>query len=96
VELGKKYEQSGDMVWRKIGDETILVPVNQEFSNINSVFTLNETAAFIWSLIDGEKTLAEIRDALVSEYEVEPDKAEQDLVMCISQFEEMQGIREAS
>jgi len=96
VELGKKYEQSGDMVWRKIGDETILVPVNQEFSNINSVFTLNETAAFIWSLIDGEKTLAEIRDALVSEYEVEPDKAGQDLVLCISQFEEMQGIREAS
>ncbi|MHB1325816.1 MAG: PqqD family protein [Thermoleophilia bacterium] len=94
MQAKKKYEQSSDMVWRQIGEETILVPINREVGNLNNVFTLNDTAAFIWSMIDGEKSLGEIRDALVAEYEVDPEKAEQDLDQCIAQLEELKGIRE--
>lgn len=96
MQLETRYEQSGDMVWRQVGDETILVPVHKEMGQLNNVYTLNRTAAFIWSRLDGSKTLAEIRDELVSEFEVEPGHAERDLMKCIGQFEEIDGIRQVS
>jgi len=96
MHLKEKYEQSGDIVWRQVGDETILVPVHREMSDLNSVYTLNQTASFIWSRLDGEHTLQDIRDDLVDEFEVDPERAEQDLVKCISQFEDLNGIRKVA
>ena len=48
-------------------------------ADMDSVFTLNETGAFIWELIDGNRSLKEIIDLLVKEYEIEYESAEQDV-----------------
>jgi methyltransferase-like protein len=46
---------------------------------MNSVYTLNESGAFIWELIDGKRSIAEIVDALVTEYNIDRGVAESDL-----------------
>lgn len=42
-------------------------------------YGLNDVAARVWELIRTPKTLTEIRDALLEEFEVEPDRCERDL-----------------
>ncbi len=89
------FEKDEGMVWRQIGDETILVPVRRQADDLDSVFTLNETAAFIWSQIDGKVTVADICGRLVAEFEVEQEQAEADLQHYLSQLKEIAAIHEA-
>jgi len=78
--LERRFAKDPSIVSRKIADEIILVPVRQKAADLESIYTMNDVAARIWELIDGERRVAEIRDAVVEEFEVEPDKAEVDLV----------------
>jgi hypothetical protein len=41
---------------------------------------LDAVGARVWSLIQKPRTVGELRDVLVSEYEVEPDLCERDLI----------------
>ncbi|MFZ6016559.1 MAG: PqqD family protein [Nitrospirota bacterium] len=54
--LEKVYKKSDSIVFRKIADEFILVPIRQKVVDLKSIYTLNEVSAFIWELIDGKKT----------------------------------------
>lgn len=90
------YRKSDSMVFRKIGDECILVPIRQGVGDLDSIYTLNETAARIWDLIDGQKKVQEIKDQLLAEYDVTPSEAEKDLLGHLEQLERIQAvIREA-
>lgn len=71
---------SPDVVTRKTGSEYVLVPVTNNIADMNSVYTLNETGAFIWELIDGKRNIEEIIGILREEYDVEPDLAEKDVL----------------
>ena len=59
---------------------------------MESIFTLNDTAAYIWSQLDGERTLGEIRDLVASEYQVSKGEAEADLLDLVSQLEDLKAI----
>ena len=60
-ELTEKYRKNEDFVYRKIQDETILVPIKDNVGDMGSIYDLNEVAAFIWEHLDGEKRLLDIR-----------------------------------
>lgn len=67
------------IVARKSGDEYILVPITDNVANMEAVYTMNETAAFIWDNIDGVKTTGDIAVLLSEEYEVDMDQAMSDI-----------------
>lgn len=46
---------------------------------MNSVYTLNETGAFIWEQIDGKKSVEDIITMLTEEYDIDKQKAESDV-----------------
>lgn len=52
-------------------------------SLIENGIALNETGTFIWKLCDGKKTVVEIVDRLLQEYEVERNRAKKDVVRLI-------------
>ena len=62
--LDKVYTKSDSIVFRKIADEFILVPIRQNVGDLESIYTLNETAARIWELIDGKIKVKEIKENL--------------------------------
>lgn len=70
---------SKSIVTRKTGNEYILVPITDNIADMNSVYTLNETGAFIWDRIDGKRNLEEIIAALTEEYEIDTQNAEKDV-----------------
>ena len=92
-DLSVRYTRQPDMVWRKISDEVMLVPIRSHVDEMESVYTLNETAALVWSLLDGQRSLAEVRDAVLDQYEVEPQQVEQDLLELVEQWLEIQAIQ---
>jgi hypothetical protein len=70
---------SASIVTRKTGNEYILVPITNNIADMNSVYTLNETGAFIWDHIDGKRTLEEVISALTAEYDIDSSNAERDV-----------------
>ena len=92
--LEKVYEKSDDIVSRKIADDYILVPVKRNVADMESLYTLNETAARIWELIDGKRTVTEIKEKMVEDYEVTSEEAEGDLIEHLQQLEEIRAIIE--
>ena len=83
----ERYRKDPSIVSREVAGETILVPIRNDVGDMDSIYTLNETAARTWALIDGERTLAQIGEQLVEEFEVNPEQASQDLRELIAQLE---------
>jgi len=91
-ELTKKYKRNENLVYRKIQDETILVPIKDNVGDMGSIYDLNEVAAFIWEHLDGEKRLLDIRNMIMNEFEVSSEEAEEDLVAFVSELREIEAI----
>jgi len=70
---------SPSVVTRKTGNEYVLVPVTNNIADMNSVYTLNETGAFIWEQINGKRDIEEIISLLTDEYDIDNHKAEEDV-----------------
>ncbi len=72
--------QSTKVVTRKTGNEYVLVPITDNIADMNSVYTLNETGAFIWEQFDGKRSIEEIIITLTSEYDIDSKNAEADVL----------------
>jgi len=80
------FSHSPDVVTRKTGDEYVLVPVANNIADMESLYTLNETGAFIWDLIDGEKNVEEIILRFTGEYDIDPESASEDVISFLNEM----------
>ena len=85
---------SPSVVTRKTGNEYILVPISNNIADMTSVYTLNETGAFIWELIDGKKKVEEIISALISDYDTDNITASTDVFSFIDNMSKYLIIKE--
>lgn len=86
-DLNSVVSHSPSVVTRKTGAEYVLVPLANNIADMNSVYTLNETGAFIWEQIDGKKSIRELVSALVSEYDINPEEAENDVLEFVNNLD---------
>jgi hypothetical protein len=49
-------------------------------------YGLDDVGAQVWQLIQDPKRVSEIRDALLEEYEVEPERCERDLIALLGRL----------
>jgi hypothetical protein len=70
---------SPDVVTKKVGDEYVLVPIANNIADMDSVYTLNETGAFIWDLLNGSRSVEEIINELTTEYDIDIETATADV-----------------
>ena len=80
MDLNSIPSRSASVVTRKTGNEYVLVPVTDNIADMDSVFTLNETGAFIWEQIDGIRTIAEIIVLLTAEFDIDNTSATNDVL----------------
>jgi hypothetical protein len=71
----------------------VLVPITNNIADMNSVYTLNETGAFIWELIDGKRSVEEIIIKLTNEYDIDKQNAESDVFIFIENMSKYLIIR---
>ena len=93
--LDKIYKKNENFVFRKIENETILVPIKDNVGDMGSLYNLNEVAAFVWEQINGKTSLQEIKNQLLEKYEISARDAGNDLSEYIAQLEEIDAITQA-
>lgn len=83
TDLKSTISHSSSVVTRKTGNEYVLVPVTDNIADMDSVYTLNETGAFLWEQMDGKKNVEEIIDDLVNEYDIDRETATSDVLLFV-------------
>ena len=87
LDLNSVVTPSPGIVPRKTGDEYVLVPVSNNIADMDSVYTLNETGAFIWERLDGKSNLAEIINCVQIEFDVDAETAKKDILAFVTEME---------
>jgi hypothetical protein len=96
TELDTVYSKNDSVVSRKIVDELILVPIRKSVADMESLFTLNDVGARIYELIDGGRTVREICNVIVEEFEVDFEQARADVLTFLDQLKSFGSIEEKS
>lgn len=81
--LDSVVSRSPSIVPRKTGKEYVLVPVTDNIADMNSVYTLNETGAFLWEKIDGKRTVRDLIREMTNEYKIDKKTATRDVLWFI-------------
>ena len=68
-------KKNGEIVARRIAGDMILVPVRGNLADMQRIFSLTEVGAFIWELLDGNRSLADIGEAVSSRFALTREQA---------------------
>jgi hypothetical protein len=81
-------QQAQDIVCRRVGGESILVPIRQNVGNLDFVYTLSEVAADVWTLLDGTRSVDAIIDAICVQYDIDRATAAADVTTLVTDLAE--------
>ena len=81
------FLRSDNFVERELGGAKVLVPINQFGVEVQSIYTLNETAAAIWSLLSEKRTLDDLTIALEARYFDTEGQIRDDVESLLVEFE---------
>ena len=65
------YKKNPKVVVRKIGNETILIPLYKAETKRNYIYSLNNDSGFLWNLIDGKNDLEKIKSKIGDKYSLD-------------------------
>ena len=71
--------RSEKVVVRKVGKEMVIVPLVNSVADMTKVLTLNETGAAIIEALDGQRTISQVEEQLISVFDVQSDILAADL-----------------
>ena len=81
-----------DMVTRVIDDETILMPIYKTSEEINCIYTLNKVASEVWDLVDGKRSLAEIKKQVLKKFDTTPEEVDLEMQKFLKDLKEIKAI----
>ncbi|HEX8948804.1 MAG TPA: PqqD family protein [Dissulfurispiraceae bacterium] len=76
---GAVFRKNPDVVFRRIGDEAVLVPIVDNVGDLSCIYTLNETGARLWELFDSMRNVEEICGLIAGEFDVQTERAADDI-----------------
>lgn len=74
-------------VAREVGNELIIVPLTGNVAQMSELFTLNETAKFLWENISENASNEDIAKLLTDEFEVDAETARQDVAAFLANMD---------
>ncbi len=81
-----------NMVTRVIDDETILLPIYKTSDEINSIYTLNRVASRVWKLINGKRTLGEIKKQILKDFDTIPEEVSKEMAKFLKDLKEIKAV----
>lgn len=73
---------------RNIAGSVIVVPVGNTAKEFNGMITLNESGSFFWDCFTKDISIDEALELVLAEYDVEADKARQDIEKFVNMLKE--------
>lgn len=89
MEIQSLFNLKSRFVSREVGSELILVPLSDNVARMNELFTLNETAKFIWESITENTTVEELEKLMTEAFHVDNQTARRDIDVFLNQLELM-------
>lgn len=90
--LNIKFEKHPSVVTRQVAGETILVPISRSIGNEPCLYTLDETATFLWERLDGRRTGHDLAKELTLSYEVSEEQAGSDVQTFLGELKSVELI----
>lgn len=80
ITVDSVLKKSESIIFRKIEDEYILVPMLASAAEVEHIFNLNQVGAAVWEKIDGVKSVGAIVAELSDEFDAAPAQIESEVV----------------
>ena len=90
-----RYQRTEAFVARAIAGETVLVPIRRQIGDLESIYTLNDVATFIWERLAEPATVAEIARALEDAFACDPAEMRKDLSAFLAEILDLGAITPA-
>ena len=81
----KRYCPNGRVVVRRIGEDTLLVPVSGSAAG-GRVFPVNESALTVWTRLCEGGSVQSVIDSVVAHYGIEEREAAEDVQACVERM----------
>ena len=92
----EKYIANKDYVLREIVGEYMLIPTGKLSMTVHGAITISESAAYLWGYMDKGKTVEELCNLLMKEYDVDKETALIDVKEMIDSMVEMDIVKRLS
>ena len=89
-----QYKQNPDFIYRKIVDESVLVPIHRDVANMDSIYTLNSLGAFIWEHLAEPASQSELQSAVLEVYDTDPEVLTADIARFLEDLTIVGALRE--
>jgi len=87
LDLNAVCASSEDVVVREIEGEILIVPLVAGIGDAeDELYTLNETGQAIWQKLDGQRTLKQVAEMLVAEFDAPLAEVEKDVLGLASEL----------
>ena len=73
------YERNPNFIFRKIVDETLLIPMHHDVVDMECIYALNPVGAFIWQSLDQPQSQQSLHGIILAEFDADPDVLTADL-----------------
>jgi hypothetical protein len=83
-----------DMVSRQIDDQAMLIPIYRTSQEANYIYTLNKVALKVWDLIDGKRTLKDIKKVILKNFDTTEEEADKKLQVLLEDLRKIKAIEE--
>jgi len=84
------YQRASELMEAELGDELIALD-----PRAGECFGFNSVATFVWQTLKEPKSFEQLRDALLNEYEVEPEQCTRELSELLGDLEAKRLVRSA-
>lgn len=75
-------------VLKELAGSFMVVPLGSQVINFSSIIKLSESGAFLWRLLGEDKSIDDLTCAMLSEYEVDEERAKADIEKFIKKLED--------
>lgn len=79
-------KRKADFIMENVGGEYLIVPLGAQVMDMNGIITLNATGSYLWELLAGERTAAELAAALADRFDTTAEQARTDVDAFLAQI----------
>ena len=74
-----QFQRNPEYIYREVAGESVLVPTGKAAESFFGIASINSTGAFLWKVLERERSFGELREIFAREYELEEDRSRQDV-----------------
>ena len=86
INAERRFVAATGLVSRRIGEQTILVPITSGIGDLDAIYTLSEVGSRVWSLLQSPCSLRTIGTTLAAEYDVTEDVVAADVAKFVGEL----------